>query len=130
MRLTSTAAVGLLFALLLSPASLAQSPWISRDTSKTEEKLAVINAGTLVRADHVTVARFRFLLDALSRASGDTPEEVGDKLVASRNAIRTHFGKDVSLLKFAEAAYQARNGITKGRLSEYLSNLAVLTGAL
>jgi hypothetical protein len=107
----------------------SQSPWITKDTTKPEEQLAVINAGREIRTDDVTVARFRVLLSALSDASGASTRDVSDKLVVSRRLIREKFGKDVSLLSFTEAAYQARGGLTKGRLDEYLSNLVVLTGA-
>jgi hypothetical protein len=125
-RLPTVALALLVFGIAFDPA-WAQSSWISKDTTKTEEKLAVINADRLVRTDDVTVARFRFLISALSDASGEPPMEVGDKLVTSRRLLRDKFGKDVSLLSFTEGAYQARSGITKGRLTEYLSRLLLVS---
>jgi hypothetical protein len=70
------------FGIALGPAS-ARAPQITNDTTKPEEALAATNAGRAIRTDDVSVARFQFLLSALSNASGESPTDVSDKLVVS-----------------------------------------------
>ena len=65
------------FGIALGPAS-ARAPLITKDATKPEEALAATNAGRAIRTDDVSVARFQFLLSALSNDSGESPTDVSD----------------------------------------------------
>lgn len=98
-------------------------------TASIEEKLAGLNAGRLIRSDDITIARFRFLLNALAAASGEDRERVGDVLYSGHKMLREKYGKDVTLLQFFERAYQDRGSIKKMTLPGFTALLVVMIGA-
>lgn len=106
----------------------------SADTSERppEENLAIINNRGAVRRDDITIVRFRFLVNELSKSSGETPGRVADMLVVAHKMIAEEYGKKVTLLEFTEAAYQTRHLVEDGsmRLPNMLVYLAVLTGTM
>jgi hypothetical protein len=74
-----------------------------------EHSMASINAGHSVKADDVTVVRFRFLLKELHDASGEQPEQIKDMLVKGQNILTAVYGKKITLLEFTEAAYKKKH---------------------
>jgi hypothetical protein len=84
---------------------------IQESSSATiEYKLATINAEKIVAKDDPAVIRFRFLLDALSKKTGDTPEEIADMSVSTQKRLREQYGRDISVLDLMESACTALSG--------------------
>lgn len=81
--------------LLLSALTTAQA------SESIEYKLATINAGGYVSKDHITVARFRSLLDQLSATFVENKNQIADMSVTAQNLLRKE-GIEESLLNIME----------------------------
>lgn len=66
-----------------------------------EYKLAVIDAGGFVPKDHITVARFRSLLNQLSKTYLEDKQQIADMTVTAQNLLRKEGIKE-SLLNIME----------------------------
>ena len=53
-----------------------------------EYKLATINAGGYVSKEHITVARFRSLLDQLSATFVEDKQQIADMSVTAQNLLK------------------------------------------
>ena len=60
----------------------------SEADSPIEYKLAVIDAGGYVSKDHITVARFRSLLEQLSKTYVEDKQQIADMTVTTQNLLR------------------------------------------
>jgi len=70
-----------------------------------EYKLAVIDAGGFVPKDDLTVARFRSLLNQLSRTYVENKQQIADMTVTAQKLLRKD-GVDESLLNIMEGLNQ------------------------
>lgn len=89
-----------------------QAPSKKRSLSITapkslEYKLAVINAHGFVKEDHVTVYRFRFLLNSLEAKTSSNKQQIADGSVKAVEILKTKYGKEVGLLRFMEEINRA-----------------------
>lgn len=60
----------------------------SQGTETLEYKLAVINAGSYVPKDHITVARFRSLLTQLSNTFVENRQQIADMSVSAQEILK------------------------------------------
>jgi|SRR5579872_1195723 len=121
-----------------SPTTVESTPTADRDDQPNivkpeqtvevllEQQMADINAGRRLPSSDITVARFRFLIGELSKASGEEPRRIADLIAWYRKDIATKYGKQVSLLDLTEAVYKGREWIKGGQTNEYLAVLSVL----
>ena len=72
-----------------------------------EYKLAVINAGTYVPEDHVTVARFRYLLQVMEGKTTNSKQQISDMSVACVEMLKNQYGVKVKLLDLMESVNKA-----------------------
>jgi hypothetical protein len=72
-----------------------------------EYKLASINKGYSVSKEDVTIARFRYLLDAIDAKTPESRQQVADMLVTAQQLLHDKHGKDIELLELAEGANTA-----------------------
>lgn len=90
-----------------------------------EYQLAIINAGGYVPNDHITVARFRSLLNQLSSTYGENQQRIADMSAKSQDLLRKE-GIEESLLKIMEGLNQLFSGSTANQkysdcLSAYIT---------
>ena len=89
-----------------------------------EHTLAIVNPEGYVNEAHVSVNRFRYLLESIAKKTGYTHERIADMTVKAQTLLHED-GKDVNLLQLMEAA---NNAIPKGENSvKYEEILVVLT---
>jgi hypothetical protein len=67
-----------------------------------EHKLAIIDGGSYVSEDHITVARFRDLLKQLSEKYVENRQQIADMSVKAQQVLRDEHGIKVSLLNLME----------------------------
>jgi hypothetical protein len=72
------------------------------DAKSIPYMMATINNDGPVRENDITVARFRFILDKFASATGETEEQVGDRIVAMWKIVEKDYGRKVALLDYAE----------------------------
>lgn len=70
-----------------------------------EYQLATINAGGYVSRDHITVARFRSLLDQLSSTYIENKQQIADMSVKAQQLLKKD-GVEENLLKIMEGLNQ------------------------
>jgi len=70
-----------------------------------EYKLATINAGGYVSKDHITVARFRSLLNQLSATFVEDKQQIADMSVTAQNLLKKE-GVQESLINIMEGMNQ------------------------
>jgi hypothetical protein len=112
---------------MVQSAALAQAP-VPTEGATLEQRLAVINAGRIVRMDDITIARFRLLIGALREASGEREERIGDMLVKAHQLLAKKLGKNPKLLDFTEQVYRARSAIQRGHFASFCPWVLVLVG--
>jgi hypothetical protein len=89
-------------------------------TNSLEYDLATINAGGYVSEDHITIARFRYLLDALEQKTINSRQQISDMSVACVEKLRTDYGVRVKLLDLMEGVNRT---ITGDMRADYASTL-------
>lgn len=89
----------LLMFSLLSPLTAAHA------SESLEYKLATINAGGYVSKDHITVARFRSLLNQLSATFVEDKQQIADMSVTAQNLLKKD-GIQESLINIMEGMNQ------------------------
>ena len=89
----------LLISLLLSGLTPAHA------SDSLEYKLATINAGGYVSKDHITVARFRSLLNQLSATFVEDNQQIADMSVTAQNLLKKE-GIQESLINIMEGMNQ------------------------
>jgi len=115
---TKIMAIGVFCLLFLLPA-------YSEET-KLEYKLAVINAGGYVSENHVTVARFRSLLNQLSNTYVENRQQIADSSVKAQEMLKDK-GIEESLLNIMEGMNQLfLRKIENQKYSEYVVAYIVL----
>jgi hypothetical protein len=86
------------------------SPAPQRSESPTvplEYKLAVLNAGTPVAQDDITIIRFRYLLNSLKRSAPSyTEQQIADLCYTAVQMVHDRYGVTVSLKDFMERCNQ------------------------
>ena len=92
-----------------------------------EYQLAVINAGGYVPESHITVKRFRYLLNELQKKTGYTQQQIADANVYAVNTLRDKYGKNVQLLDFMEQTIRPL-GVAKVDYKEVVAAMIVLIG--
>jgi len=75
---------------------------ITVEKKSIEYMLATINAGGYVSEDHITVARFRSLLQQLSATYRESPQQIADMSVAAHKILKDN-GIDEKLINMMEA---------------------------
>ena len=90
-------------------------------SNSLEYDLATINAGTYVPEDHITVARFKYLLDTLERKTINSRQQISDMSVGSVQIIKTDFGIRVEVLDLME---DVNRSIPGGARVDYASTLS------
>lgn len=90
-------------ALLALACALAAPGAIASES--IEYKLATLNAKSYVAKDHITVARFRSLLNQLSATYIESSQEIADMSVIAQQQMRKD-GIDESLLNIMEGMNQ------------------------
>jgi hypothetical protein len=116
------------FGFMAAPAG-AQSRYITDMNGATiEQKLAIINSDRPVRVDDVSIARFRFLTQELARAAKEDREKVANVLAYSHKMLRRDYGKDVTLLAFAEELYKGRQALRQMDFTRYSVVMLMLMG--
>ena len=121
MLIRSLSSVLMAFALLcvLTTAQASES---------LEYKLATINAGGYVSKDHITVARFRSLLNQLSATFLENKKQIADMSVTAQNLLRKE-GVDESLLNIMEGMNQLfSRKIENQKYAEYAAAYVTLRG--
>lgn len=98
--------------------------------SQPEYLLASLNAGRRVSSNDITIQRFRYLLSSIQKSSGEPPSRIADKVAKGRDLVRSHYGKEVSLLIFTEDANRAMQAAPRGTsFTDVVSLLIIATGA-
>ena len=91
-----------------------------------EYKLATINAGGYVSKDHITVARFRSLLNQLSSAYVEDKQQIADMSVTVLDLLKKD-GIEESLLNIMEGLNQLfATRVENQRYAEYAAMYATL----
>lgn len=88
-----------LFSFLLPFLLVSVNPAYANDT--LEYQLATINSGSYVPKDHVTVARFRSLLEQLSETFVENRQQIADMSVTARQLLKKN-GIEESLINIME----------------------------
>jgi hypothetical protein len=86
------------------PAPVASKP---QPAEPVPYMLAVINNGAPVNRDDITIRRFAYILEKFSKATGETEQETGDRLVYAWKLIEKEYGRRISLLDYAERVRKA-----------------------
>ena len=92
-----------------------------------EYQLAIINAKGWVNKDDVTIIRFRFLLNSIQQQTGYPHRKIGDIVAMGRDQVRSHFGKEISLLGFMEEANRVMRSAPRGTKFEEVVALLVVS---
>jgi len=93
-----------------------------------EYKLATINAGGYVSKEHVTVARFRSLLNQLSVTFVEDKEQIADMSVTAQNLLKKE-GVEESLINIMEGMNQLfSKKIENQKYAEYAAAYVTLRG--
>ena len=93
-----------------------------------EYKLATINAGGYVSKEHVTVARFRSLLNQLSVTFVEDKEQIADMSVTAQNLLKKE-GVEESLINITEGMNQLfSKKIENQKYAEYAAAYVTLRG--
>lgn len=69
--------------------------------------LATINKGGYVPENHITVTRFRYILDILEQKTTNSKQEIADMSVAAIQRLRDEYGVEMKLMDFMEAMNKA-----------------------
>ena len=93
-----------------------------------EYKLATINAGGYVSKEHVTVARFRSLLNQLSVIFVEDKQQIADMSVTAQNLLKKE-GVEESLINIMEGMNQLfSKKIENQKYAEYAAAYVTLRG--
>ena len=110
----------LLMFSLLSPLTTAHA------NESLEYKLATINAGGYVSKDHITVARFRSLLNQLSTTFVEDKQQIADMSVTAQNLLKKD-GIQESLINIMEGMNQIfPRKIDNHKYAEYAAAYVIL----
>lgn len=91
-----------------------------------EYQLATINAGGYVSKDHITVARFRSLLNQLSSTYVENKQQIADMSVKAQQILKED-GVEESLLNIMEGLNQLfSRKIENQKYAEYLAAYVTL----
>lgn len=91
-----------------------------------EYQLATINAGGYVSKDHITIARFRSVLDQLSSTYIENKQQIADMSVTAQQLLKKA-GVEESLLKIMEGLNQLfANRIENQKYAEYAASYVTL----
>lgn len=88
----------------------------SASVPPVEYRLAVINAGSYVPEDDITVVRFRYLLEVLERKTTSSKEQISDMTCAAVQRLRNVYGVEVKLLDYMEGVNAS---IPEGTKADY-----------
>lgn len=106
--------------MLTAPLSIADE--------SLEYKLAVINAGGYVPKNHITVARFRSLLQQLSDTYVENRQQIADMTVTAQNLLRKE-GIQENLLNIMEGMNQLfSKPVGNQKYAEYAAAYVTLRG--
>jgi hypothetical protein len=86
------------------PTQPEPAPQVNPAEQTVEYKLGLLDEGGRVTAGDPTVTRFRYLLDEIGSATGETDARIGDMTVAGQGILRSKYGRKVSLLSLMEQA--------------------------
>jgi hypothetical protein len=91
-----------------------------------EYQLASLNAKSMVASDHITVARFRSLLNQLDAAYVEDKQQIADMSVVAQQSMKRD-GIDESLLNIMEGMNQLFSvKVTNQRYAEYAAAYVTL----
>ena len=92
-----------------------------------EYKLAVINAKGYVSKDHITVKRFRSLLNQLSKTFVENKEQIADMSVAAQKRLEEEGGVEESVLNIMEGMNKIfTEPIENQKYAEYVAAYTVM----
>lgn len=125
----------LLCALLFVGGVYAWGYFKDADTSRAmneaplAQKVAMIDAGGWVEADQTQVKRANYLISSLAAKTGNTEQQVADKIAVTRNYLQEQYGQDKTLLSIMEEA-NASETLANGevKLDDYLALYVVFYG--
>lgn len=120
-KIKSRLALIALACALAAPGAMASEP--------IEYKLATLNAKSYVAKDHITVARFRSLLNQLSAAYVESSQEIADISVIAQEKMRKD-GVEESLLNIMEGMNQLSTvKVANQKYAEYAAAYITLRNA-
>jgi hypothetical protein len=110
--------------------NIVESPAFSADDRATPEyQLAMLNANGAVNSSDVTIIRFRYILNSIQDKSGESHRRIGDMLAKGHSLLRSNYGKQVSVLSFAEDANRAMRSAPSGTaFAEVVALLVISIG--
>ena len=87
---------------------LANSVLIITDIENApiEYGIVFLDSGHLPRGNDINAARIRFLLKAIGEKSGDSSKMIADTASRATGVIKSQYGRNVTIQKFLEQAYQ------------------------